>query len=58
MLMNYWLEKYSQEGRWLSGRSIRKINSVEELVGYFKESIKGAVVYDPKVAQPAMWLRL
>ncbi len=56
--MNYWLEKYSQEGRWLSGRSIRKINSVEELVGYFKESIKGAVVYDPKVAQPAMWLRL
>jgi len=45
----YWLEKYSQEGQWLSGRSIRKIDSVEELVGHFKESIKGAVVYDPKV---------
>lgn len=46
----YWLDKYRQQGQWLSGRSIRKIDSVEDLVAHFKDSIKGAVVYDPKVA--------
>ncbi|MBN2511675.1 MAG: hypothetical protein JXB18_01940 [Sedimentisphaerales bacterium] len=45
----YWLDKYRQQGQWLSGRGITTISSVEELVGHFRELIKGAVVYDPKV---------
>lgn len=46
----HWLDQYRQEGQWLSGRNIRKIDSIEELIAHFKDSIKGAVIYDPTVA--------
>ena len=47
---DYWLEKNRQEGQWLAGSKLRKIKTIEKLVEMYKKFLKGAVVYDPKVA--------
>ncbi|MDR2470150.1 MAG: hypothetical protein LBD27_06700 [Tannerella sp.] len=47
---SYWWEKYRQTGKWLGHVSTDTVRSVPELVTKFKDDIRGAVVYDPKVA--------
>ncbi|MDR2473578.1 MAG: hypothetical protein LBD53_08495 [Tannerella sp.] len=46
----YWWETYRQKGKWLGKVSTDTVRSVPELVTKFKDNIRGAVVYDPKVA--------
>jgi len=46
----YWWNKYRKKGEWLHGRDTVVLNSIEELVRYFRKDIAGAVVYDSKVA--------
>lgn len=46
----YWWEKYREPGKWLSGRDTETYSDVVELVHAYRSDIKGAVVYDPKVA--------
>ena len=47
---DYWLEKMSEPGQWLAGRQRKRIGDVVELVQEYRQYIRGAVVYDPKVA--------
>jgi hypothetical protein len=46
---DYWLEKLTQSGQWLSGRTIEDVSSIEDLVEHFHDSIAGVVLYDPAV---------
>lgn len=47
---DYWLERMSVPGQWLSGRKRETVGSLVELVEKYRTAIKGAVVYDPRVA--------
>ena len=46
----YWWEKLSAEGRWLHGRQLQPVGTVDELVRLAGERLKGAVIWDPDVA--------
>jgi hypothetical protein len=46
----YWWEKYRKSGKWLNGRDTIIYSNIVELVNAHKSAIRGAVVYDPKVA--------
>ncbi len=46
----YWWNKYRAKGKWLAGRDTVVYQSVVEVISAYKKQIKGAVVYDPKVA--------
>ena len=46
----YWWDKYRQEGKWLYQADTVSFSNIVDLIGSFKNEIKGAVVYDPKVA--------
>lgn len=46
----YWWEKYRKPGKWLNERDTIVYSHIVELVNAYKSDIKGAVVYDPKVA--------
>ncbi len=46
----YWWNKYRNKDRWLSRAEVDSAQDVVALVTIFKNEIKGAVVYDPKVA--------
>lgn len=45
----YWWQKYREPDEWLAGRDTLTLHSVEEAVAYFRNRIKGAVVYDASV---------
>ncbi|NLE60831.1 MAG: hypothetical protein GX616_20995, partial [Planctomycetes bacterium] len=45
----YWLGRMSEPGRWLAGRKRVMVPNLAALIGKYKKSIKGAVVYDPAV---------
>jgi hypothetical protein len=47
---DYWLEKITRPGQWLDGRRLDEAQSIEELVGRFRDAIRGVVLYDPAVA--------
>lgn len=46
----YWWNKYRQLGKWLGQSDVTSAINIFDLVDKFKNDIKGAVVYDPKVA--------
>lgn len=46
----YWWNKYRGDGEWLCGRDTVVYDDILSLVGAYRKKIKGAVVYDPKVA--------
>ncbi|QEC53010.1 GxGYxYP domain-containing protein [Anseongella ginsenosidimutans] len=46
----YWWQWYRAAGRWLNGRDTLVHHSLEEVVTAYLPYIKGAVIYDPKVA--------
>lgn len=46
----YWWNKYRQSGKWISKANELVCNDIVSAVQYFKNKIKGAVVYDPNVA--------
>ncbi|HKG08243.1 MAG TPA: GxGYxYP domain-containing protein [Pedobacter sp.] len=45
----YWWDKYRKQGKWLHGRDTLVYTDIVKLISSFKNEIKGAVVYDPKV---------
>jgi hypothetical protein len=47
---DFWGKRLSEPGGWMAGRKTRTIKDIGELVDTFRDSIKGAVVYDPAVA--------
>ena len=46
---DYWLEKLTEPSAWLHQTDTETITEIVELVEKFKNYLKGAVVYDPKV---------
>jgi hypothetical protein len=46
----YWWNKYRVKGKWLADRDTIVYTSIPELVTAYRSFLKGAVVYDPKVA--------
>lgn len=46
----YWWNKYRQPGRWLQGRDTVLYPDAVALITAFRHALRGAVVYDPKVA--------
>lgn len=46
----YWWDKFHGKNNWLSNRDTILFKRIEDLIGYYKNQIKGAVVYDPLVA--------
>ena len=46
----YWWDKYRVKGKWLADRDTIVYANIVELFHAYKSDIKGAVVYDPKVA--------
>lgn len=47
---SYWWNKYRKPGEWLYGKDTVVVNDIVSLVENFKKDIKGAVVYDSKIA--------
>ncbi|MGE5294426.1 MAG: hypothetical protein ACM3VT_06320 [Solirubrobacterales bacterium] len=47
---DYWLAKLSEPGQWLHGQPVERIETITDLVREFRSSIRGLVVYDPRVA--------
>jgi len=47
---SYWWNKYRQKGKWLCGKDTIVYSNIVELITAYKNSIKGVVVYDSKVA--------
>jgi hypothetical protein len=47
---DYWLAEMRRPGRWLEQAEIRRIESLEQLVSTFRAELRGAVVYDAKLA--------
>lgn len=47
----FWLNRLSEEGQWLAGRpQVRIEGGLEKLIEQFRDDIKGAIVYDGRVA--------
>lgn len=46
----YWWNKYRRPGQWLADRDTLPVADIEQLVRYFRDDIRGVVVYDPLVA--------
>lgn len=46
----YWWNKYRAKGKWLYGKDTIVYSNIVELISAYKNSIKGVVVYDSKVA--------
>lgn len=46
----YWWNKYRRPGKWLNDADTLLYTDIVKLIAAFKSAIKGAVVYDPKVA--------
>lgn len=46
----YWWDKYRKQGKWLSDRDTVVYSDMVDLVTAYRSDLKGAVVYDPKVA--------
>ena len=44
-----WREIMSEDGRWLSGKSWKTIESLDDLRIFAGDKIKGAVIWDPTV---------
>lgn len=45
----YWWNKYRKEGEWLNGRDTISFTSLIEVIDYYKNDIRGLVVYDSNV---------
>jgi hypothetical protein len=45
----YWWDKYRQKGKWLHDADTIVYQDLTDLIKAFKNDIRGAVVYDPKV---------
>ena len=48
-LPKYWLQKLSQEGRWLHGRKIEALADLDALVALAGPDLRGTVIWDPAV---------
>ena len=46
---DYWLAKLSAPQQWLAGRPVEPVANIVDLVERFRDTIRGAVVYDPNV---------
>jgi hypothetical protein len=47
---DYWWDMYRRPGQWLAGRDTIVLKDIYEAIDHYKYDLKGAVVYDPKVA--------
>ncbi len=47
---DYWMERMSGPGAWLEHRERVPAGNLEELVDRFRKHVRGAVIYDPRVA--------
>lgn len=47
---DYWWSKYRQPGEWLASKDTFALQTIDKAINYFKNDIKGVVVYDPQVA--------
>ncbi len=45
----YWLDLLSKDGRWLEGREVREVATLDDLRTLAGEKLKGAVIWDPEV---------
>ena len=45
----YWFNVMTTEGRWLSGRNVIDLKSIEALYALAKDKINGVVIWDPNV---------
>lgn len=46
----YWWNIYRRPGEWLAGRDTLVLKDIYAAVDYYKSFLRGAVVYDPRVA--------
>jgi hypothetical protein len=46
----YWWDKYSAAGEWLSGCETKELSSVVDAIDEYKDKINGVVLYDSNVA--------
>lgn len=46
----FWLDKVREKGAYLEHTEIAKLNGLDEAIATFRDSIKGAVVWDPSLA--------
>ncbi len=46
---DFWWEQMTGAGGWLEGRPVVKVTSLNELLERFRDSYRGAVVWDPRV---------
>ena len=47
---DYWWNIYRKKGEWLAGRDTLVISNIVDAITYYKDKIKGVIVYDPNVA--------
>ena len=47
---DYWWNLYRKPGEWLAGRDTLVLSNIVDAITYYKDKIKGVVVYDPNVA--------
>lgn len=46
----YWWNKYRQPHEWLHGKDTLQLSGIIEAITFYKDFIRGVVVYDPQVA--------
>ncbi len=47
---DYWWNMYRRKGNWLADRDTLVLSDLVDVISYYKDKIKGVVVYDPNVA--------
>ena len=46
---DFWFDYLREEGQWLAGREVLRIESLEDLIKAFEDRVAGVVVYDERV---------
>ena len=46
---DFWWNEMTKSNGWLAGREIVRINSLDELLTYFRDIFRGVVVWDERV---------
>ena len=48
-LDHFWLDHLREDGAWLSGRPLKELGGLDELIEAFRDDLQGLVVYDEAV---------
>ncbi len=46
---DFWFQKMTEPGGWMSGRKVERVGSVRELLAKFPKTFKGLIVWDERV---------